>query len=131
VGETDCGWVPYLKEQADDRFQRLGRGPTTVDRLPSDEIGAHFSFTYITDHYGIRNRHDIGVERILWSSDYPHIGSDWPNSWRTIAADFSGVPPVERDLILAGNARRLYRFGDRAQATGRARPVEVGVGSPG
>ncbi len=113
VVETDCGWVPYLKEQTDDRFHRMGRGPATVDRLPSDYIAEHFSFTYITDHYGIRNRHDIGVERILWSSDYPHVGADWPNSWRTIAADFSGVPAAERDLILAGNAERLYRFAAR------------------
>jgi predicted TIM-barrel fold metal-dependent hydrolase len=68
-------------------------------------------FTYITDHYGIRNRHDIGVERIMWSSDFPHLPGNWPNSWPTIQADFSGVPPAERDLILAGNAQRLYGFG--------------------
>jgi hypothetical protein len=29
---------------------------------------------------------------MLWSSDYPHVGSDWPNSWRTFDASFSGVP---------------------------------------
>jgi predicted TIM-barrel fold metal-dependent hydrolase len=49
---------------------------------------------------------------MMWSSDYPHVGADWPNSWRTINADFSGVPEDERDLILAGNARRLYRLGE-------------------
>jgi len=118
VTETDCGWVPYLKEQADDRFHRLGRGTAVVDRLPSDDISEHFSFTYITDHYGLRNRYDIGVERMLWSSDYPHVGSDWPNSWRTIAADFSGIPRDERDQILAGNAERLYKF------TSRWRPAD-------
>ena len=48
----------------------------------------------------------------MWSSDYPHSGSDWPNSVRVVHADFSGVPAEERDLILAGNARRLYRFGE-------------------
>jgi predicted TIM-barrel fold metal-dependent hydrolase len=111
VAETDCGWVPYLKEQADDRFHRLGRSSSlSLGRLPSEYIEDHFLFTYITDHYGIRNRHQIGVERIMWSSDYPHVGADWPNSWRTIAADFSGVPREERDLIIAGNAQRLYRF---------------------
>jgi predicted TIM-barrel fold metal-dependent hydrolase len=122
VTETDCGWVPYLKEQADDRFHRLDRGAATVERLPSDYIADHFSFTYITDHYGIRNRHDIGVERILWSSDYPHVGADWPNSWRTIAGDFSGVDRAERDLILAGNAERLYRFSGKV---GTLRAVEA------
>jgi predicted TIM-barrel fold metal-dependent hydrolase len=71
----------------------------------------NFSYTYITDHFAVRNRSDIGVDRMMWSSDYPHVGADWPNSWRTINADFSGVPEDERDLILAGNARHLYRLG--------------------
>jgi predicted TIM-barrel fold metal-dependent hydrolase len=48
---------------------------------------------------------------MLWSSDYPHVSSDWPLSWRTIQATFSGVPAADRQLILAGNAQRLYGFG--------------------
>jgi len=51
------------------------------------------------------------VENILWSSDYPHISADWPYSWRTIQASMAGVPREERDLMLAGNAQRLYKFG--------------------
>jgi predicted TIM-barrel fold metal-dependent hydrolase len=49
---------------------------------------------------------------LMWSSDYPHGGSDWPNSIRSIHADYSDVPVQERDLILSGNAQRLYRFTD-------------------
>lgn len=112
VAEVDAGWVPYFKEQVDDRFRRLGRGARVgLSAPPSEYIAEHVYFTYITDHLGIRLRQDIGVERMMWSSDYPHVGSDWPNSWRTIAADYSGVARDERDLMLAGNAQRLYRFG--------------------
>ena len=68
-------------------------------------------FTWITDHYGVRNRHDIGVDRMLWSSDFPHVGANWPNSWRVIEAEMSGVPSAERALMLAGNAQELYGFG--------------------
>jgi len=111
--EVDAGWVPYFMEQVDDRYMRMGRGNRTqIDRMPSEYIKQHFSFAYVTDHVAIRNRHDIGVENLLWSSDYPHVGSDWPNSWRTIAADFSGVPDNERHLILAGNVQRLFRIGE-------------------
>ena len=111
--EVDAGWVPYFKEQVDDRFMRMSRANRTqLSGLPSDYIREHFSFTYVTDHFAVRNRHDIGVDRLLWSSDYPHVGSDWPNTWRTLAADFSGVPDEERALILAGNAERLFRFGE-------------------
>lgn len=109
--EVDFGWVPYCKEQIDNNYQRLD--PVSrfgLQRLPSEYIERHFHFGYMTDTFGLRNRHDVGVERILWSNDYPHISADWPHSWRTIQASMSGVPSHERELILAGNARRLYGF---------------------
>jgi predicted TIM-barrel fold metal-dependent hydrolase len=112
--EVDAGWVPYVKEQLDNRFRR--RAVTREARLkpmPSKVISDHFHFTYITDHYAVANRHRIGVDRLMWSSDFPHSGSDWPDSWRSIDADYATVPDAERDQILSGNALRLYRFGER------------------
>jgi uncharacterized protein len=112
LAEVDAGWVPYVKEQVDNRVLRREYGAEMrKKRLPSSVIEEHFYYTYITDHFAVRNRHAIGVERLMWSTDFPHGGSDWPNSVRTIHADFAGVPGRERDLILAGNAQRLYRFG--------------------
>ena len=111
LAEVDAGWVPYVKEQVDNRVLRREYGAAMrKKRLPSSVIEEHFYYTYITDHFALRNRHAIGVERLMWSTDFPHGGSDWPFSVRTIHADFAGVPGRERDLILAGNAQRLYRF---------------------
>src|SRR6185436_18728004 len=108
VAEVDCGWVPYFKEQIDNNYERLrATSDFTITDRPSSYVERHVHFTYITDTVGLRHRDEIGVERILWSSDYPHISADWPYSWRTIQAVFSGVPPAERDLVLAGNAARL------------------------
>ncbi|MEZ4333125.1 MAG: amidohydrolase family protein [Myxococcota bacterium] len=110
--EVDCGWVPYVKEQMDNNYLRLAPAMGyRLGALPSEYIERHCHFAYISDAFGIDNRQRIGVERMLWSSDYPHISADWPHSWRTIEAAFSGVPRAERDLILAGNAARLYGFG--------------------
>lgn len=112
VVEVDCGWLPYLMEQADDRWLRMGLGAKLdLEMPPSHYIRKHMWFTYITDHYGLRNRHEIGVERLMWSSDYPHVGANWPTSWRVINAELSGVPEHERALLLAGNAREVYGFG--------------------
>jgi predicted TIM-barrel fold metal-dependent hydrolase len=114
LAEVDGGWVPYVKEQMDNRFRRRATGPKArFAMLPSEVIAEHFYYSYITDHYAISNRGRIGVDRLMWSSDYPHSGSDWPDSWRTIDADFANVPAAERDLILAGNALRIYRFAGR------------------
>jgi len=112
LAEVDAGWVPYVKEQVDNRVLRRELGSEMRGRrLPSAVIEEHFYYTYITDHFAVRNRSYVGVDRLMWSSDFPHGGSDWPGSVRVIHADFADVPSWERDLILAGNAQRLYRFG--------------------
>jgi predicted TIM-barrel fold metal-dependent hydrolase len=109
--EVDCGWVPYFKEQLDELFLRFA--PTAGFRIrerPGSYIDRNVHFTFMNDAYGVRNRHDVGVERMMWSSDYPHISGNWPTSWRSLNATFSGVPAAERSLILSGNAARLYGF---------------------
>jgi predicted TIM-barrel fold metal-dependent hydrolase len=109
--EVDAGWVPFIKQQLDNRVIRKAAGSDMrKQELPSAVIERHFYFSYITDHFAIANRHQVGLERILWSSDFPHSGSDWPNSAQMSHAVFANIPPAERDLILSGNAQRLYKF---------------------
>lgn len=112
--EVDAGWVPYVKEQLDNRFLRKTAGRDMRTReLPSAVIERHFYYTYITDHFAVGNRHAVGLERLMWSSDFPHSGSDWPKSAQGIHAVFAHIPANERDLILNGNAQRLYKFSDQ------------------
>lgn len=112
--EVDCGWVPYFEEQADDNYQRHAKSSlrdVNLSRMPSEYMHDHFPVVFVNDAYGIDNRHRIGVDRMLWSSDYPHIVSDWPFSWKAIKNSFADVPADERHQILAGNAQRLFKFG--------------------
>jgi predicted TIM-barrel fold metal-dependent hydrolase len=107
--EVDSSWLPYLMEQMDDRFRRApSAGRPDIKRQPSEYFADNVFSTFITDRYGIKNRHEIGVSQMLWSSDYPHSGADWPNSWKTIEEHFRGVPDQEKQQILAGNALRVY-----------------------
>jgi predicted TIM-barrel fold metal-dependent hydrolase len=50
----------------------------------------------------------IGVENILWSTDFPHPATTWPNSRAVVARQFAEIPDAERDLICSGNATRVY-----------------------
>ncbi len=109
--EVDSGWIPYVKEQFDNRWVR--RKPADrpqIEHEPSFYFDRNISTTYITDRYGIANRHAVGVDRMMWSSDYPHAGTDWPHSWKQIEADFEGIDPDEKHAMLAGNAARLYKL---------------------
>ncbi len=110
--EVDCGWIPYVKEQFDNRFHR--RPPNDrppIAHPPSFYFDRNLATTYVTDTFGLMNRHAIGVERMMWSSDYPHGGTDWPHSWKQIESDFVGIDAREKQAILAGNAARLYKLG--------------------
>ena len=111
--EVDCSWVPCVKEQFDDRFKRrAGAARADIKHPPSAYFNRNLFFTYITDKYGVINRHHVGLTQMMWSSDFPHTGTDWPNSWKTIEADFVGVPEDEKHAILAGNVARVYHLGN-------------------
>lgn len=114
LAEIDCGWLPYYAQQCDDNYRRHAKSElrdVKLARMPSEYMKERFPASFITDPYAVENRHAVGVERMLWSSDFPHITSDWPYSWKTIEATFMGIPDDERHAILAGNAQRLFGFG--------------------
>jgi uncharacterized protein len=114
LAEVDCGWLPYYAQQCDDNYLRHSKSElrdVKLARMPSEYMKERFPASFITDPYAVENRHAVGIERMLWSSDFPHITSDWPYSWKTVNATFTGVPDDERHAILAGNAQRLFGFG--------------------
>jgi predicted TIM-barrel fold metal-dependent hydrolase len=107
--ECGAGWVPYFLEQMDDRYWRnRGWAKSTLQRLPSEYFKSNWKVTFILDAYGVQNRHAIGLKNMMWSTDYPHHGCDWPYSRRTIEDMFRGVPGDERHAIVAGNCIELY-----------------------
>jgi hypothetical protein len=52
----------------------------------------------------------LNVDQLMWSTDYPHTGSDWPSSRITIERNFRGVPKTEVKKMLHDNCRRLYKL---------------------
>lgn len=109
--EVDFGWLPYVKEQIDNNYQRLE--PTNkfgLKKMPSDYIDRHIHLGYMTDSFGVRNMDLVNPERVLWGSDYPHISADYPFSWRTIQSSTIGLNQKVKDLITYKNAARMYGF---------------------
>ena len=63
------------------------------------------------DAVGIQLRDLIGVETLLWGSDYPHAESTFPRSRAIVDRILQGVPEAEQAQIAGGNTARLYHFG--------------------
>jgi predicted TIM-barrel fold metal-dependent hydrolase len=107
--EAGSGWIPYILEQLDDRWHRNRFWlPTKLQHDPSFYYKRNWRSAFMIDHYAVQNRHVLGVENLLWSTDYPHHGCDWPETRKTVDAMFRGVPDEERWKMTAGNAMALY-----------------------
>jgi predicted TIM-barrel fold metal-dependent hydrolase len=111
--ETGVGWLPHFLEQMDDRFWR-NRSWTDlpIDRPPSEYWYANMSATFVRDDNGLRNRDEVGVANMMWSTDYPHHGNDWPRSRKTINETMAGLSAADRHQILCGNAVRIFGLSD-------------------
>jgi predicted TIM-barrel fold metal-dependent hydrolase len=120
--ETGVGWLAHYFEQLDDRYWRnRSWGNIPITEPPSFYWYRNMSASFITDPNGIRNRQSVGVANMLWSTDYPHHGNDWPYSRKTINDMMIDVRADERELIVAGNARRIYQLEDGPQLTAASR----------
>jgi predicted TIM-barrel fold metal-dependent hydrolase len=111
--EANIGWIPAMLEQTDDMFLRYRWFTDTVAKLPTMPSRAFhrcFWATFMIDTVGIELRHRLNVDHLMWSTDYPHTGTDWPNSRLTIERVFRGVPRDEVRRMLHDNARTLYRL---------------------
>jgi predicted TIM-barrel fold metal-dependent hydrolase len=107
--ETGIGWIPHLLEQMDDRYWRnRSWGQIPISEPPSFYWYRNFSATFITDRNGIENRHGVGIDNIMWSTDYPHHGNDWPYSRKSINDMMGHIPTEERHKIVSANAVRIF-----------------------
>ncbi len=68
-------------------------------------IGASF----MPGHEG-KERHRIGLEKILWGSDYPHLEGTWPNTRDYMRETFADYPEKEIRAILGESALAAYDF---------------------
>ncbi len=111
--EHDGGWVAHYTHRLDQLFERhrhwLGTD-VEIRRRPSEYVGANAYFTFQKDPIAVETRHRVGVTQLMWASDYPHSDSTWPHSRKVIERDFGGVPDDELELLVGGNAARVYNF---------------------
>ncbi len=111
--ENDIGWVGNYLQRVDNAFYKHAprKGSNiTSGRMPSEIFRQQVYCTFINDRSGMRLWDLIGEDNIMWSSDYPHIDSTWPNSQKAIERDFVGVPEPVKRKVLRDNAARLYHF---------------------
>ncbi|MFI9105011.1 amidohydrolase family protein [Streptomyces fildesensis] len=82
----------------------MGKGPQAVWR-DNCFVGASFMRPH---EVPLRDR--IGLEKIMWGSDYPHDEGTYPYTREGLRIAFAGLPPEEVAAMVGGNAARVYGF---------------------
>jgi len=116
MAETHAGWVPFFYHMADLRYSRHHwwaedlMGYKKLSRLPSEYMKEHIYWGILDDPIGVEMRHHVGVDKIMWSTDFPHQESDYPDSLSVLNRIFKGVPDNERWMMVAGNCVDFFHL---------------------
>jgi predicted TIM-barrel fold metal-dependent hydrolase len=106
--ETSAGWLPSFLERLDVLYLHQRQlDDTKLTRLPS-EYARSVKISVDRELQGIKYRHQIGVDNVMFGTDYPHIGNFWPHTRQYLELVLDDVPDDEVDKILWSNAATLY-----------------------
>ena len=112
--EHELSWIPYFVERLNYVYtQRALQGQPyryKEDALPSDYFYRNVFHSFQEDPMGIRWRHMIGVDNLLWASDYPHFESTFPKSRQILGEILSTCTEEEKAKIVGENAARVYHL---------------------
>jgi predicted TIM-barrel fold metal-dependent hydrolase len=113
MSEQKADWMIPTLQLLDSRyelpmFRQLRR---TLPLKPSQYfrrqvfIGASFM-----DEGEWETRHELGIDKLMWGSDYPHLEGCWPNTHETLRTIFKGVPSKDVAQMLGDTAAEVYGF---------------------
>ncbi|MEX0768381.1 MAG: amidohydrolase family protein [Microthrixaceae bacterium] len=114
--ESQIGWMPYLIERMDIVASEGAAAGVKLDQLPSEIVKNRVWGCVFDDQHGLKSREAVGLEHILFETDYPHTDGTWPES-RSVAhrlCSGANMDAVECYEFMRGNAIRAYgleRFG--------------------
>ena len=118
VTETGQGFLlPPLLKMLDHHYHdthfsaKLGDYRTHLSMSPTDYFKRNCAIgASCMPRADVEMRHQMGLDQLMWGSDYPHPEGTWPHTAKELKDAFTGFPVDEVAAILGGNAGRFYNF---------------------
>jgi predicted TIM-barrel fold metal-dependent hydrolase len=115
VTEGACMWVPEYLALLDHRFgshqvnAKLGDYTSHLKMKPSEYFYRNCGVgASVMDRREALERESIGLECMMWGTDYPHPEGSWPSTREKLVDTMRGLPEADLAAMLGGNARRFY-----------------------
>ena len=109
--ESGVGWFAFAANYMDETWNKQRHWVNSVlEHEPSYFWERNIYGSFIHDRAGILMRELPGAGNIMWSSDYPHSETTFPESQQYIERLFAGVPDKDRDMIIGGRAKAVYNI---------------------
>ena len=107
-------WIPHWLQQMDFTYRErpvFTKGwKSREGMLPSEYWKRNMFVEFMEDDLGVQLRERIGVENMLWGSDYPHAEATFPRSQQFLERMFAGVPEADLRKITSDNAAKMFGF---------------------
>jgi predicted TIM-barrel fold metal-dependent hydrolase len=111
--EAGIGWIPYYLERLDTMLDNHGWKTFpehAISEKPSFYWYRNMAATFEQDHVGMRLLDLIGIENLMWATDYPHPDSTWPKSREVLQTHFESLPRDQVEMVASGNVSRIYKL---------------------
>jgi predicted TIM-barrel fold metal-dependent hydrolase len=106
--EIRADWVPSTVAILEEHLAACG---VRMLRTPREYFAENvYVAPSSTRRYEVDIRTEIGVDRMMFGTDYPHPEGTWPNTKQWIRDAFEGVPEPELRKMLGENTARCYRL---------------------
>jgi predicted TIM-barrel fold metal-dependent hydrolase len=111
MSEGGIGWVAMLHDRLENIVDRSGYGRyfQSKELRPAEVLHRNFWFCTIDDPSTISTRHTVGIDHIMFETDYPHGDGTWPDSQAVFEEFYGSLPADEIAKISHENAAALFR----------------------
>ena len=119
--EAGCAWVPDFLRHLDGVMKMIRAADTGEMRIDGGVVAPRSASDYFQQncHVGVSQPRpadikaaveQIGLDRIMWGSDYPHEEGTHPFTREHLRQVLGQLPPAQIQQVLAGNAASVYGF---------------------
>lgn len=111
--ETGCAWILEALRVLEFKSQNplFAHFKKGLSMSPSEyfQQNCYIGASFLPKHE-IHKRHEIGLDKLMWGSDYPHMEGTWPNTMPYMRDTFAGIPEDEVRSMLGLQAAKVFDF---------------------